>query len=207
MRTKTAFGRVMAFMLALVMVLDLFGERTAYEILGGLKTYAAASDYSVGFHWDTTGLGENNGTDREYSLDKNSTELTLTEKTDENPVLKTTFFFNLAKKIEPGNMEFTITGLDELIRNGKLTMNLNDPNLVGTWDYVKDEATDTYTFINKVEISSNNETTFTWQFNSRDAVDGADIELKTSVKVTEVETKKTYDEEKPSGGRKHTTDL
>ncbi|MBE6872575.1 MAG: hypothetical protein E7493_01460 [Ruminococcus albus] len=196
MRTKTAFGRVMAFMLALVMVLDLFGERTAYEILGGLKTYAAASDYSVGFHWDTTGLGENNGTDREYSLDKNSTELTLTEKTDENPVLKTTFFFNLAKKIEPGNMEFTITGLDELIRNGKLTMNLNDPNLVGTWDYVKDEATDTYTFINKVEISSNNETTFTWQFNSRDAVDGADIELKTSVKVTEVETKKTYDEEK-----------
>ena len=196
MRTKTAFGRVMAFMLALVMVLDLFGERTAYEILGGLKTYAAASDYSVGFHWDTTGLGENNGTEREYSLDKNSTELTLTEKTDENPVLKTTFFFNLAKKIEPGNMEFTITGLDELIRNGKLTMNLNDPNLVGTWDYVKDEATDTYTFINKVEISSNNETTFTWQFNSRDAVDGADIELKTSVKVTEVETKKTYDEEK-----------
>ncbi len=196
MRTKTAFGRVMAFVLALVMVLDLFGERTAYEILGGLKTYAAASDYSVGFHWDTTGLGENNGTDREYSLDKNSTELTLTEKTDENPVLKTTFFFNLAKKIEPGNMEFTITGLDELIRNGKLTMNLNDPNLVGTWDYVKDEATDTYTFINKVEISSNNETTFTWQFNSRDAVDGADIELKTSVKVTEVETKKTYDEEK-----------
>ncbi|MBR0484009.1 MAG: hypothetical protein IJJ69_04415 [Oscillospiraceae bacterium] len=185
---KTHCNRVIAVLLTIVFMINLFDGRVMSELWRQLKTFAAASDYSVGFYWDTSGLGESDATARSYALSNDNTTLELTEFINENPVLKTTFFFNLARTIEPEHMEFTITGLNKLIRDGTLSLNMKDPNLVGTWEITKDEANDVYTFKNKVKVTSNNETTFTWQFNSREAMNGADITLETSVKVTEIIT-------------------
>ena len=192
---KTKKQRFISGLLVVVFVLNLLDGRIFRYCWEQLKAYAAASDYSVGFYWETKGLGESNDKDRSYSLSNGDTVLTLTEMENEDPVLRSTFFFNLARAIEPGKLTFTITGLDKLIRNGTLTMNMNDPNLVGTWEIKKDKVTDTYTFVNKVRVTSNNETTFTWQFNSREAINGSDIELKTEVKVTETITTQEPDPE------------
>ncbi len=180
--------RIISGILAAVFIFDLIDGRTFSGLLKRVGAYAAESDYSVGFYWDTSALGDNNGTERSYSLSNGDTVLDFTENSDENPILKTTFSFNLAKAIEKDHLEFTITGLDKLIRNGTLTLDMNDPNLVGTWDITKDAANDVYTFRNKVRVTSNNETTFTWQFASRDAINGSDIQLDTKVKILETET-------------------
>ncbi|MBQ4465017.1 MAG: hypothetical protein II916_03540, partial [Oscillospiraceae bacterium] len=192
---KTRRQRSLAVLLSVLLIVSLIDGQLLSECSRQLKAYAAKSDYAVGFYWETKGLGDNNDTERSYSLSNHDTVLTLTEKEDENPVLRSTFYFNLARAVEPGNLKFTITGLDGLIRSGTLTMNMNDPNLMGTWDIQKNEAADVYTFVNKVRVTSNNETTFTWQFNSREAVNGSDIVLDTAVEVIETITEQQVDPE------------
>ncbi|MCR4646070.1 MAG: hypothetical protein K5695_11810 [Oscillospiraceae bacterium] len=162
-----------------------------------LRAAAAAKDYAVGFKWDISELIADGQADdgtthpadpsRIVELTNGGKDLKLTELVSENPVLKTTFSFNLRKAIEPGNLTFTIEGMDSLIRDGVIDMGMNDPNLVKTWDIQKVPGEDKYTFTNKVKVTSNNETTFTWQFKSRDAINQYDIDLKTSCVVTEVE--------------------
>ena len=199
--------RFISGLLAVVFMINLIDPGLLKETFNTLRAYAAATDYSVGFLWDiseltqipdegsssvsgdtTTIFDSANSELRDVTLDASKTTLLLKEYKDENPVLKTTFSFNLKKSIDPGNMEFTITGLDELIRNGTLTLNMNDPNLVKTWKIEKVPGEDKYKFTNLVRVTSNNQTTFTWQFNSRSAVNDSNITLETSCKVKEIET-------------------
>ena len=198
--------RFISGLLAVVFMINLIDPGLLKETFNTLRAYAAATDYSVGFLWDiseltqipddgsssisgdtTTIFDSANSELRDVTLDASKTTLLLKEYKDENPVLKTTFSFNLKKSIDPGNMEFTITGLDELIRNGTLTLNMNDPNLVKTWKIEKVPG-DKYKFTNLVRVTSNNQTTFTWQFNSRSAVNDSNITLETSCTVKEIET-------------------
>ena len=180
-------------LIVFVMLFNLIDGIAFKESWEFLKAYAAAKDYAVGFKWDISELvldGNANGegdNKRTIELSDDGSVLKLTEMADENPILKSTFSFNLKRGIDAGNLVFTITGLDALIRDGTLTMAMNDPNLVKTWDISKVEGEDKYQFVNKVRVTSNNETTFTWQFNSRNAVNLSDIELQTSCTVTEVE--------------------
>ncbi|MBQ8923123.1 MAG: hypothetical protein IJ060_13380, partial [Oscillospiraceae bacterium] len=182
---KTKLMRFICIFLSAVFLMDSLSDRTFFLYWNTLHAHAAASDYEVRFFWDTSGLGEQ-GDNREYSLSADGTSLYLKEMKDEPVTLKTTFYFNLERAVEPGNLTFTIEGLDQLIRDGKLIMNLEDPNLVGTWDYSRDKDKDSYTFVNNSRVTSNNESTFTWQFESREAINEALLLLNTQVKVTEV---------------------
>lgn len=199
--------RFTSALLAVVFIINMLDIGFLKDGLVSLRAYAAASSYSVGFSWDiselekapeggssvksgdTTTVKDASGNLlRNVTLDATKTQLTLDEHENENPILKTTFSFNLKKGIDAGNMEFTITGLDDLIRKGVLTMNMNDPNLVKTWKIEKVKGEDKYKFTNLVRVTSNNQTTFTWQFDSRAAVNGSDITLETSCRVIETET-------------------
>lgn len=193
--------RIVSVILAIVICLNIIDVNILKDGWNFLRAYASSQDYSVGFKWDVSELildGQADYDDdhpadpsRYVELSNGGKTLKLTEVDDENPVLKTTFSFNLKKAIDPGNLTFTISGLDDLIRDGSLVMSMNDPNLVKTWNISRVEADgdnpEYYVFTNKVRVTSNNETTFTWQFNAREAVNLSDIELKTSCVVTEVE--------------------
>ncbi len=201
---KTKKQRFVSSFLAVILILNLIDGRVLSYCWQQLKAFAAAQDYTGYFQWDISELttppengsasGENpviitdkNGKQmREITL-TNNTDLFLKESADDNPVLKTTFYFNLKRGVDAGLLEFTITGMDELIRNGTLKLNDQDPNLVKTWEITQDEKTGNYTFKNKVRVTSNNETTFTWQFNSREAVTDTNITLNTECKITEIE--------------------
>ena len=199
--------RVVALLVSIFFILNIIYDGILRNTSDSMRSFAAATDYSVGFKWDvselvappaggtatesgntTTVKTEGGEVVREVTLSSDKADLILNEYEDENPVLKTTFSFNLKKRVDPGNMEFTISGLDALIRNGKLTLNMNDPNLVKSWKIEKVEGKDQYKFTNLESVSSNNETTFTWQFNSREAVNGSNITLETSCTVKEIET-------------------
>ena len=199
--------RFTSALLAVVFIINMLDIGFLKDGLVSLRAYAAASSYSVGFSWDiselekapeggssvksgdTTTVKDASGNLlRNVTLDATKTQLTLDEHENENPILKTTFSFNLKKGIDAGNMEFTITGLDDLIRKGVLSLNMNDPNLVKTWKIEKVKGEDKYKFTNLVRVTSNNQTTFTWQFDSRAAVNGSDITLETSCRVIETET-------------------
>ena len=203
---KKKMQRFVSALLAVVFIINMLDLGALKDGLASLRAYAAATDYSVGFKWDvselvnvpeggfssesgntTTVKDSANNTLREVTLSDDKTQLALKEYEDENPILKTVFSFNLKRGIDPGNIEFTITGLDELIRNGTLSLNMTDPNLVKTWKIEKVPGEDKYVFKNQVRVTSNNETTFTWQFNSRDAVNLSDITLQTSCTVKEYE--------------------
>ena len=193
---KTKKQRFVSSFLAVVLILNLIDGRILSYCWQQIKAFAAAQDYTGYFQWDISELttppaggsasGENpvivtNKDEkqvREITL-TNNTDLFLKESADDNPVLKTTFYFNLKRGVDAGLLEFTITGMDELIRNGTLKLNDQDPNLVKTWEITQDEKSGNYTFKNKVRVTSNNETTFTWQFNSREAVTDTNITLNT----------------------------
>lgn len=172
--------RFTSALLAVVFIINMLDIGFLKDGLVSLRAYAAASSYSVGFSWDiselekapeggssvksgdtTTVKDASDNLLRNVTLDATKTQLTLNEHENENPILKTTFSFNLKKGIDAGNMEFTITGLDDLIRKGVLTMNMNDPNLVKTWKIEKVDGEDKYKFTNLVRVTSNNQTTFT----------------------------------------------
>ena len=204
---KTKKWRFVSGLLAVIFLFNLVDKQILSFFFHQLKAYAAASDYAIGFSWDISGLGENDHVNRTYELTADNTNLYLKEMEDESPVLKTTFSFNLARAIEPGNLSFTITGLNDLIRNGTLDLNRNDPNIVGTWDILKNDENDTYTFTNKVRVTSNNETTFTWQFDSRKGINGADIDLITECSVIEQKVVTTTITDPETGEETTTTEI
>ena len=206
-RMKTKKWRFVSGLLAVIFLFNLVDKQILSFFFHQLKAYAAASDYAIGFSWDISGLGENDHVNRTYELTADNTNLYLKEMEDESPVLKTTFSFNLARAIEPGNLSFTITGLNDLIRNGTLDLNRNDPNIVGTWDILKNDENDTYTFTNKVRVTSNNETTFTWQFDSRKGINGADIDLITECSVIEQKVVTTTITDPETGEETTTTEI
>ena len=196
--------RIAAGLLAVIFMFNLLDGNLLTESLRQLKAFAVASDYTGYFEWNISELeappvdgssSENDssilvtdkdGNDvREVSL-ADGVDLSLKEYANEDPVLKTTFYFNLKHGVDAGNLEFTITGMSDLVRKGDLKLNDTDPNLVKTWEIIPN-SDGSYTFRNKVRVTSNNETTFTWQFNSRDAIDGTNITLETSCKIWEVE--------------------
>lgn len=201
---KTQKQRFVSGFLAVILLTNLIDGHVFRYCWEQIKAFAAAQDYTGYFQWDISELttppengstsGDNpviitnkNGKQvREITL-TNNTDLFLKESADDNPVLKTTFYFKLKRGVDAGLLEFTITGMDELIRNGTLKLNDQDPNLVKTWEITQDEKSGNYTFKNKVRVTSNNETTFTWQFNSREAVTDTNITLNTECKITEIE--------------------
>ncbi|MBR1384928.1 MAG: BspA family leucine-rich repeat surface protein [Ruminococcus sp.] len=201
---RTLKQRIAAGLFAVIFMLNLLDGNVLSESWRLLKAFAAAIDYTGYFEWDISELetppvdGSSSKNDpsilitdkdgknvREVSL-ANGVDLSLKEYTNEDPVLKTTFYFNLKQGVNAGNLEFTITGMSDLVRKGDLKLNDTDPNLVKTWDIIPNED-GSYTFRNKVRVTSNNETTFTWQFNSRDAINDTDITLETSCKIWEEE--------------------
>ena len=189
--------------MAFVFIVNLIDGRAFMYCWENLRAFAAVQDYTGYFQWNISELtnppeggnatktgdsisvtDKNDKEIREVTL-TNNVDLLLKEFADDNPVLKTTFYFNLKNGVDPGLLEFTITGMDELIRDGKLQLNDKDPNLVKTWEIIPNED-GSYTFRNKVRVTSNNETTFTWQFNSRDAINDTNITLQTECKITEI---------------------
>ena len=207
---KTKKQRFISGLLAVILIINLIDGRIFRYCWQQLKAYAVASDYEVSFSWDISELSngadenglvtnENNKEIRQVTLD-GTTALSLIEYANDNPILMTTFNFNLKKSIEKGDLSFTITGLDELIRptkegeqHGILELNTQDPNLVSDWTMTRN-ADGSYTFVNNKRVTSNNQTTFTWQFNSREAFTNKDITLETVVKVTEHEEVQKLDE-------------
>ena len=201
---RTLKQRAAAGLLLVIFMLSLLDGELLAESRKQLRALAAASDYTGYFEWDISELtappvggdASDNGSSvqvtdkkgenvREVSL-SDMVDLSLKEYTNEDPVLKTTFYFNLKQGVDAGNIEFTITGMNDLVRKGELKLNDTDPNLVKTWEIIPN-SDGSYTFRNKVRVTSNNETTFTWQFNSRNAINGTDITLETSCKIWEVE--------------------
>ena len=202
-RMKTKKQRFISAFMAFVFIVNLIDGRAFMYCWEHLRAFAAVQDYTGYFQWniseltkpptdgsavetdDSTIVMDKNGKEiREVTM-TNNVDLLLKEFADDNPVLKTTFYFNLKNGVDPGLLEFTITGMDELIRDGKLQLNDKDPNLVKTWEIIPNDN-GSYTFRNKVRVTSNNETTFTWQFNSRDAINDTNITLQTECKITEI---------------------
>ncbi len=183
---KKRYSRLVSAFLVFILIFDLFGSSAGggADIAGMLRAYAAREDYSVSFHWTTEGLdGETDK--RDCTLNSSEDVMELKEKVNEPVNLKAVFNLNLEKRIDAGNISFTITGLNALVRSGMLPLNVLDPSIIETWEIVPDYANDTYTFTNRVPVVSDNETTFTWSFESRNAVNGSDITLGTSVTIKE----------------------
>ena len=122
-----------------------------------LRAFAAAQEYTGYFQWniseitnspeggsttetdDSTIVMDKNGKEiREVTM-TNNVDLLLKEFADDNPVLKTTFYFNLKNGVDPGLLEFTIMGMDELIRDGKLQYNNYINDIAQYIGYVSDE--------------------------------------------------------------------
>ncbi|MBQ7187082.1 MAG: hypothetical protein IJR91_05565 [Ruminococcus sp.] len=201
--------RILSALLAVIFMFNMLDMDALKGALASLRAYADESDYSVRFSWNVSSLSEapegggsatvgdkttvtdKNGKElREFTLDQNALNLALKECADENPVLKTNFSFHLKRSIAKGDLKFTITGMSGLKRSGGFTFEKDDPNVTKMWDVSYDASTDTYTFVNNTEITSNSLTVFAWQFNSRDAVSAPDspFTLKTGCIVTEHET-------------------
>ena len=169
MKIKTRL-RWLSGLLAVAILLQFIDPQLLHDSFRMLRTWAAASSYQAYFQWDISELMEppENGVTvgdtvykdeaktvpaRQITL-TNGTALDVHEYADENVILKTTFYFNPKQSVDAGKLKFTIEGLDELIRNGTLTMDLGDPNLVKTWDYQKVDGKDQYVFVNTVPITS-----------------------------------------------------
>lgn len=200
--------RIVSALLAFVFIINMFDTGILWESLASLRANAAESDYTVSFSWDVSTLttansGEtqteestDNGkkitvTDdstgeliRDITISDDKTVLSLNENRQESPVVKTVFTFNMKKKVDAGELQFTIQGMSDLKRGGGFKLDMSDPNL-SKWDIAYDSEKDLYTFTNKDSIKPNSVTKFVWQFDSRAAVNGFEKTLETTCTVKE----------------------
>ena len=124
--------RIVSALLAFVFIINMFDTGILWESLASLRANAAESDYTVSFSWDVSTLttansGEtqteestDNGkkitvtddsTDepiRDITISDDKTVLSLNENRQESPVVKTVFTFNMKKKVDAGELQFTI---------------------------------------------------------------------------------------------------
>ena len=200
--------RIVSALLAFVFIINMFDTGILWESLASLRANAAESDYTVSFSWDVSTLTtENSGetqteeftdngkkiivTDsstgepiRDITISDDKTVLSLNENRQESPVVKTVFTFNMKKKVDAGELQFTIQGMSDLKRGGGFKLDMSDPNL-SKWDIAYDSEKDLYTFTNKDSIKPNSVTKFVWQFDSRAAVNGFEKTLETTCTVKE----------------------
>ena len=200
--------RIVSALLAFVFIINMFDTGILWESLASLRANAAESDYTVSFSWDVSTLTTANSgetqteestdnskkitvTDdstgeliRDITISDDKTVLSLNENRQESPVVKTVFTFNMKKKVDAGELQFTIQGMSDLKRGGGFKLDMSDPNL-SKWDIAYDSEKDLYTFTNKDSIKPNSVTKFVWQFDSRAAVNGFEKTLETTCTVKE----------------------
>ena len=88
-----------------------------------------------------------------------------------------TYFLQQAvKTYNPNEIKFTVKGIDQIKRSGKIKAQTTTTQLNSDWNLEYDSETDVYTFIYKNEIAENQSLSggfqMQWSINSRDAADG-----------------------------------
>ena len=161
---KNVFRKGLSVFLAFLMIFTLLPSNFVSVSINAAPTYSNYLDgWRVAVAWSTLST--------DYIWNANRSEM-------RQPKIYVTFNIdNATRDYEPGQLKFTIPGVDDAYRGGTLkAQDIAADKADSEWSYIYNETTSTYTFTNnfKVEAGSshNGGFEFMWTFNSRSNTDG-----------------------------------